>query len=119
LLPEAFDSRTEKEYMLLKALGVYSIHWLARDIFESTIKQGLEFKRAEILKEKLEPIKSFDWGVKSSPLSALGGMKGASKAHDLLLSRLNCVGHEALDEQTLQKFIDDRTEGQINDKSSE
>jgi hypothetical protein len=106
LLPEAFDVRTEKGYMLLKALGVYSIHWLARDIFQLTVKQGFDFKQVEVLKEKLTPIKSFDWGVKTSPLSALGGMKGASKAHDLLLSTLNCDKDTVLDKQTLQNYVD-------------
>ena len=105
LLPEAFDVRTEKEYMLLKALGVYSIHWLARDIFQSTAKQGLEFKRVEVLKEKLTPIKSFDWGVKSSPLSALGGMKGVSKAHDLLLATLNQEKETIYGKQSSQNYM--------------
>lgn len=116
ILPEAFDARTEKEYMLLKALGVYSIHWLARDIFQLTVKQGFDFKQAEILKEKLTPIKSFDWDVKTSPLSALGGMKGASKAHDLLLSKLNCDKDAVLDRQTLQNYVDNNNEEQTNNK---
>jgi len=116
LLPEAFDVRTEKGYMLLKALGVYSIHWLARDIFQLTVKQGFDFKQVEILKEKLTPIKSFDWDVKTSPLSALGGMKGASKAHELLLSTLNCDKDTLLDKQTLQNYVDYDGEEQTNDK---
>jgi DGQHR domain-containing protein len=108
LLPEAFDTRTEKEYMLLKALGVYSIHWLARDLFHQCIAQGLHFKQAEVLKNMLIPIKSFDWDVKTSPLSALGGMKGASKAHDLLLETLERKIETADDEKTLQKYVMER-----------
>lgn len=119
LLPEAFDARTEKEYMLLKALGVYSIHWLARDIFQLTSKEGADFRQTNALKEKLTPIKSFDWSVKTSPLSALGGMKGATKAHDLLLQTLTCVRNEVLDKPTLQNYIDNRNRERVNDKHLE
>jgi DGQHR domain-containing protein len=105
LLPETFDIRTEKGYMLLKALGVYSIHWLARDIFQLTIKQGLDFKQPGILTEKLAPIKSFDWSVKTSPLSALGGMKGANKAHDLLLATIDQEKETTYGKQSLQNYM--------------
>lgn len=105
LIPEAFDGKTEKEYMLLKALGIYSIHWLARDIFQLTVKQGLDFRQAEILKSKLTAVKSFDWSVKTSPLSALGGMKGVSRAHDMLVETIVGRGSTPSGRQTLQGYI--------------
>jgi DGQHR domain-containing protein len=105
LLPKTLDPGTSKEYMLLKALGVYCIHWLARDLFKSCIKQRLDFKKMEVLKKMLIPIKSFDWGVKTSPLSALGGMKGASKAHDLLLSALHYDKNIESQKQALRNSI--------------
>lgn len=107
LLPEAFDSKTEKEYMLFKSLGVHSIHWLARDIFQLTVKQDLDFRQAELLKNMLTPIRSFDWSVKTSPLSALGGMKGVSKAHEMLVEKTIERTPILNDRQTLQGYIAD------------
>jgi DGQHR domain-containing protein len=106
LLPEAFDAKIEKNFMLLKALGIYSIHWIARDILQSTIKEGLNFKETEVLKEKLAPIRSFDWNTKTSPLSALGGMKGANRAHELLSSIINHSGTRQMPEQTLGDYLE-------------
>jgi DGQHR domain-containing protein len=108
LLPEAFDAGTGRNYMLLKALGIYSIHWLARDILRSTIQEGADFKRKEVLMSKLSPIKSFDWDTKTSPLSALGGMKGATKAHELLLSLLDNSNRTTAEKQTLRDFLGTR-----------
>jgi DGQHR domain-containing protein len=89
LFPQALEKKTEREYMLLKALGVYSIHWLAKDVFQACHVQSLDFRKANVLKSILTPLKSFDWSTKTSPLSALGGMKGASRAHEILLETFN------------------------------
>jgi DGQHR domain-containing protein len=105
LLPEAFDSKTERNYMLLKALGVYSLQRLARDILRICLEQTLDFRRKEILKDLLMPLKSFDWSTKTSSLSALGGMKGASKAHDLLLASINNDKESVFEKQTLRDYI--------------
>jgi len=108
LFAQAFDKKIGREYMLLKALGVYSLHWLAKDIFQACLKQGNDFRKAETLRLMLISLKSFDWHTKTSPLSALGGMKGASKAHDLLLIALNQKAEIADDKQTLQNYLADR-----------
>jgi DGQHR domain-containing protein len=105
LFPKAFDKKTEREYMLLKALGVYSLHWLARDIFQECLRQNCDYGKLENLKPKLMGLSSFDWHIRTSPLSALGGMKGASKAHDLLLAVLNQEKAEASDTQSLQNYL--------------
>jgi DGQHR domain-containing protein len=89
LFPQALDKKTEREYMLLKALGVYSIHSLAKDVFHACRVQSLDFREAKVLRSILMPLKSFDWSTKTSPLSALGGMKGASRAHEILLETFN------------------------------
>ena len=107
LFPQAFDKRLGKEYMLLKSLGVYSLHWLAKDIFQACLKQGDDFRKADTLGSILIQIRSFDWHTKTSPLSALGRMKGASKAHDLLLTALNRKVEIADDKQTLQNYLMD------------
>lgn len=89
LFPQTFNRKTEREYMLLKALGVYSLHRLAEDIFKMCLEQALDFREPEVLKSILKPLKSFDWNTKTSSLSALGGMKGASRAHEILLETFN------------------------------
>lgn len=92
LLPQAFEKETSREYMLLKALGVYSLNWIAKDVFQICLKQAYDSGDIETLKSLLRPLKSFDWSTQKSPLSNLGGMKGAGKAYDMLLARLNQKG---------------------------
>jgi DGQHR domain-containing protein len=105
LVPQAFEREKDKDYMLLKALGIHCIHWLARDIFRVCLKEASDFKETEVLKNKLVPLKSFDWYTKTSPLSGLGGLKGASAAYDMLVDAL-CIGQDVHGgKQTLQNFI--------------
>jgi DGQHR domain-containing protein len=85
LFPKAFEKKTEKNMMLLKALGVYSLHWLAKDIFQDCLKQNCDYANSDNIHQLIQHLSSFDWDVRTSPLSAMGGMKGVSKAHDLLL----------------------------------
>lgn len=82
------DNENERKYLLLTSLGMHSVHRLAKEILHSTITEGTDFRSVEVLREKLNPIKSFNWSAKTSPLSALGGMKGVSKAYELLSSAL-------------------------------
>ena len=77
-------SRDDVKYLLLSALGIYVVHRVARDLFHSAIKEGIDYKEKEYFARKLNPIKSFDWRAKTSPLAALGGMTGVSRAYDLL-----------------------------------
>jgi DGQHR domain-containing protein len=105
LFPQAFDRKTEREYMLLKALGVYSLHWLAKDVFQICHSQTLDFTDIEAIKSILIRLKSFDWNTKTSLFSALGGMKGASRAHELLLEALRQKTVSTYDKQTLQGYL--------------
>jgi DGQHR domain-containing protein len=77
-------SKDNGKYLLLSALGIYVVHRLARDLLHLAIKEGIDCKEKEYFTRRLNPIKSFDWRAKTSPLSALGGMNGVSKAYDLL-----------------------------------
>jgi hypothetical protein len=47
-------------------------------------------------RQMLTPLRSFDWKASSSPLSALGGMKGVSKAYELLSQQLQLKDAEPL-----------------------
>lgn len=105
LLPQAFEKKTDREYMLLKALGVYSLHLLARDVFQVCLKKACNFGEVENLRAILMPLKSFDWYAKTSPLSGLGGMNGASKAHDLLLRTINQETTMENGKGTLQNYL--------------
>jgi DGQHR domain-containing protein len=84
MFPEAFKEKSWKEYMLLKAIGLYCLNRLAYDIFKVCLKYGYPYNHEETLQRLLEPLKSFDWKSRTSPLSALGGMKGVRKAYELL-----------------------------------
>jgi len=89
LFPETFKKETANGYMLLKALGVYSVNWVGKDLFHICLKRDLDFTDEEILEKLLKPLQPFDWNVQTSPLSSFGGVKGASRAHDLLLNLIN------------------------------
>jgi DGQHR domain-containing protein len=90
--------KDEKRYLLLTALGVYAINRLAKDVLNAFIKDGLDFRRAELLKKKLKPLESFEWETKNPNLSALGGMKGVSRAYSLLSEIVGA--HERLNGET-------------------
>lgn len=84
------SKENQEKYLLLTSLGVFTLHRIARDILHSIISKSNNFNQAESIKQVVEPLRSFDWKANSSPLSALGGMKGVSKAYDLLKATLNC-----------------------------
>jgi DGQHR domain-containing protein len=76
-------NEAEERYLLLTSLGVFTLHRVARDLLHLAIT-GTNFNQSEYFKHILEPLRLFDWKTNSSPLSALGGMKGVSKAYSLL-----------------------------------
>jgi len=89
MFPEAFDFKTSKDFMLLKAIGVYSLNWLAHDVFRKCIRDDLDCNDEVTLEKLLEPLRLFDWGTQTSPLSTLGGMKGVREAYRLLVMTLH------------------------------
>lgn len=84
MFPQAFDLEESRKHMLLKALGVYSLNWLALSILEKCVEQNLDYGDETVLMKMLTPLRSFDWKVQTSPLSTLGGMKGVQEAHRIL-----------------------------------
>lgn len=101
------EDNKEERYLLLTALGIYSVHWLAKDILHSAILEGIDFRRKELLKEKLNPIKSFDWKAKTSPLSALGGMKGVSKAYYVLSAEFAQANETPTAKRSLESYTEE------------
>jgi len=90
LWKEAFNK--PKSYMILRAIGVYVLNWLAADICEWCIQKGIGLPSEEDIQEYLEPIKDFNWDRKTSPLAGLGGMKGAKEAYSILFVALAIRG---------------------------
>lgn len=89
IFPEAFDLKVSRNYMLLTAIGVYSLNWLAHDVFRNCVEDGLDYSDEATLEKLLGPLKLFDWRTQTSPLSTLGGMKGVREAYRLLLETLH------------------------------
>jgi hypothetical protein len=108
------NSRRKEKYLLLSALGIYVAHRIARDFLHSAIREGVSYKQKEFFKSKLNPIKSFDWKASTSPLAALGGMKGVSKAYDLLSEIIGQEKYPAGPKETLVAYSE-RRQGVLND----
>ncbi len=91
LIPDAFITPTTKNYMVLKSMGVYALNWLATDVFEWCNNEGIDADDKTI-KRFIEPLKSFDWTKKNSPLAAFGGLKGVRESYKLLIGHLKKHG---------------------------
>lgn len=74
----------EEKYLLLTSLSLHTLHRLAKDLLHTARQRNIAIDDALFYKQMLTPLRSFDWKASSSPLSALGGMKGVSKAYELL-----------------------------------
>ncbi len=74
----------EKKSLFFTSLSIHTLHRISRDILHMKLKNGIELDLQESLVATLSPLKLFDWKANSSPLSALGGMKGVSKAYEVL-----------------------------------
>ncbi len=89
LIPEAFTE--PKDYMVLKSMGVYAMNRLARDVYGWCKDKAVEPNEKNI-KKYIEPLKSFDWKHRTSPLADFGGQKGVNASHRLLLKVLAKTG---------------------------
>ena len=108
LFSPAFDQKMWKQYMLLKAIGVYCLNWLAHDIFRVCLRHNYNYFDEGTLEKLIDPLRHFDWKNETSPFSALGGMKGARKGHDILLGTINYSVEELetpTKNQTLENYI--------------
>ena len=100
----------EAEYVVAEpqdfqtALSIYTLHRIARDLLNSAIRFRKDFRHQEFFDSALGPINSFDWNAKTSPLSALGGMKGVSKAYDLVSEVIGQKKYVASLEKPLRAF---------------
>jgi len=82
LFPYAFGPRYRR-YIILKAIGVYSLNMLAADLYRWCAAKRIK-PTSENTLEFLRHLKSFDWDV----IRSFGGFKGVKEAHRLLLKHL-------------------------------
>ncbi len=77
----------------MRAIGVYSLNWLANDVFNWCHAEGIKLPSEKDIEIWLEPLKAFDW-TRKSPIAAYGGMRGVQEAYKLLLAVLANGGKE-------------------------
>ena len=88
MAPEAFSEESWRKYMLLKSIGIYCLHWLALDVFHICLKNNLPITSQQTLDNIVCKISPFEWKTDTSPLSTLGGLKGAKRGYEKLKSYL-------------------------------
>jgi len=82
LFPSEFEQTNWKTNILMKSVGIYCINKLSCDIFELVCNTSdINY---EIIAKTLKPLSRFDWSSDKSPLSNLGGMKGANTGYEKL-----------------------------------
>jgi len=87
-IPAAFDKDTYKEFLILRALGVRALNYLASDILDWSVAKGIELPSDRDTEKYAKPLSKFDWKRETSPIAAFGGEKGAQEAYKRLLKFL-------------------------------
>lgn len=106
LFGEEFDDN--RNHLLLKSIGVYSLNWLASDICD-WIRTKDEPLTEQNLTTYLNALGDFNWRSKEpnpSELRGLGGKAGVKEAYKILLKYQGNKGVEEA-ENTYQKIIKD------------
>jgi DGQHR domain-containing protein len=88
LFREGFEDHAN--HILLKSIGIYSLNWLAADIYDWCRTKNVPLTENCILRF-LRPLRNFNWCTKapnSSPLKAFGGSGGVRQAYRILLKKL-------------------------------
>lgn len=78
------EKQNRQKTLFFSSLSVHTLHKIARDLLHVKIKKGGNLNKIKFFESALSPLKSFDWKTNTSPLSALGGMKGVGKAYEVL-----------------------------------
>ncbi len=85
LIPAAFDKDTYKDFLILRALGVRVLNYLASDVLDWCVAKGIKLPSEGEIEKYIKPLSKFDWKRETSPISAFGGEKGAQEAYKQLL----------------------------------
>ena len=89
MVPEGFDEKTRKKYLVLRTVSIYALNYLSNDVYSWCITDDLDPLDGDSVRKFLNPLKRFDWNTQTSPLTFLGGGKGVRKAHEVLLKELS------------------------------
>jgi hypothetical protein len=87
IIPEAFQTDTYKDYLILKTLGVYVLNRLANDVLNWCSARGIGEPSEDDIMPYLKPIGEFNW-KKDSHIASYGGQKGVRKAYEELMKFL-------------------------------
>ena len=100
--------------VIFTALGIYTMNWLASDIYRWGTKEGLPITK-QIIEKYLLPLADFDWDRKTSSFRAFGGVAGVTEAH---LQILNILAEKGINEARQKNEHKDNTVS-INKKISD
>ncbi len=92
MFPETFDEKTRKQFLMLRTTSIYAFNYLANDVYNWCLKDGIDPIDTKSIKKFLDPLNDFDWDKNTSPFAFLGGGKGVRKAHEILLNVLSQKG---------------------------
>jgi len=93
MFPEAFKQQTVEKYLLTKSIGIYSLNYLANDVFQHCSDNQLSPYVKEHIQDYLSPLRGFDWTNESSPFAYLGGKKGVKRAKEMMLDYIQNPNH--------------------------
>jgi len=85
---EAFSEETCQDYLVLKAIGIYTLNWLCSDFLLWCKRKALDCFDKKTIIRFLKKINDFDWSKDKSPIAGFGGMKGVKEAHSILLGKI-------------------------------
>lgn len=92
IIPETFDKDSYSKFLLTKSIGIYSLNYLANDLFNHCLNQRMDPLSKENLRSYLYPLKNFDWSMETSPFAILAGKKGVKKAREMMMELVKVEG---------------------------
>ena len=86
---KAFRQETFSDYLILKAVGIYSLNLLGSDYLQWCKAMDYDPANQDSIRAFLQPIKSIDWNRLTSPFAHSSGMSGVKEIHKLLLQEIS------------------------------
>ena len=85
---KAFREKTHTKYLILRAIGIYSLNMLGSDYLKWCKAHSLHPLERENLGKFLEPLKNFDWNRLTSSIAHFSGMSGVKEIHKTLIQKI-------------------------------
>ena len=83
---KSFKVTDYRNYLLLKALGIYTLNLLFLDYIRICDEKAIDILDESNIEEFTYRIKGFDWSKETSPIRNFGGMKGVKEAYNILIN---------------------------------